>query len=284
MEPSLSPHASQVAGYPYIPHNPTLAELEACTRRMRSVRFRHSPENRYRPSPRDNHSSLRGASKTSGDQSQLGFPESNQSDNGSEEESSGPETPYSLQAGLWRDEARPAFVPPQSFQPVSQTPPTTPAFAPAPAPNVAEEVDASSDLHTTSDDSDSNSSVSSTDRAFAYARIEEVIYELNSCVLKFKMPDNLRFAAPKDGEVLPQLPYEDRNKPLIHHKHELDALLDRLDRVESHGDIEIRKTRKQAVEAVERSLRELNRQQSMAWYNNGYTYPRRQKQYEQRQR
>ncbi|KAG9074068.1 hypothetical protein FS749_014414, partial [Ceratobasidium sp. UAMH 11750] len=202
MEPSPSIRTAEVSGYPYIPHNPTLAELEACTRRMRSVQARESPKNRYRTSSGGNYpgamradGASMGAGTTSGSQSYPGSPEladeSDQSYNESEEESSGPETPYSPITGLWRGEARPAFVAPQSFQSVPKAPSATPVAAPVPAPNTNEEADSSSDLAATSDSSDSHSSVASTDRAFAYAAIEEIIYELNSSVLNFKMPDSL---------------------------------------------------------------------------------------------
>ncbi|KAG8678943.1 hypothetical protein FRC08_017354, partial [Ceratobasidium sp. 394] len=205
VDPAYMEPSPEVSGYPYIPHNPTLAELEACTRRMRSVKTRESPKNCYRPSSGGNYPGVRadgastGAGTTSGNQSYPGSPEladeSDQSYNESEEEeeSSGPETPYSLITGLWRGEARPAFVPPQTFQSVPKAPPATPIVAPVPAPNTNEEADYSSDLAAASDSSDSHSSVASTDRAFAYAAIEEIIYELNSSVLNFKMPDSLQF-------------------------------------------------------------------------------------------
>ncbi|KAG9120603.1 hypothetical protein FRC07_003843 [Ceratobasidium sp. 392] len=274
MGPSLPHRIPEPARYPYLPHNPTSAELEACTSRMRSVRFRDPLEDHFGPRSGDSQPGISGGrtgrNSTLGNyQLNLSSPEladeSDLSGNSlAEEESSGPATPLTPDTGFWRDGVQTAFVPPRAFQSAPNAPPSSPVASFVPAPS--DKANCSSS-RASGNSSNSGSTISSTDRAFAYAAIDGVIYEHNKCVLSFKMPTQLDFVAPKDGETVPQLPYTGPNKPFIHHRHELDGLLDRLDKIESHGDDKIRRMRKQAVEEVKQSLGELKRQQSMAWFN-----------------
>lgn len=262
--PHRSPHAT---GYPYLPHNPTLVELEACTRRIHAVKIRHRPTVRFEC---DLESSHLGVSHCLSNQPGLHFPElADEGDlydaqHNEESDSSGPETPHSPITGLWR-EAKVPFSLPEHSRLAPKTPVGTPTVV---QNNVNETSGVESPRLTAINDfnSDPESSTSSDNRAIARAAIEEILYELNSCVLKFTMPTNLEFTVPKSGDIFPQLPYTTQNKPLIHHKYALDAFLDRLDNIKSYGDIGIRTIRKRAVEEVNESMEELNRKQSMAWF------------------
>ena len=50
------------------------------------------------------------------------------------------------------------------------------------------------------------------------------------------------------------IPYTSKNKSIYEYEHQLSGLLEELDRVESHGDVEVRDKRKEVVKAVERAL------------------------------
>ncbi|KAG8791062.1 hypothetical protein FRC12_010252 [Ceratobasidium sp. 428] len=269
------PHRTAPAGgYPYLPHNPTPTELEACNRRMSNVRLRHASESRSGPDPQD----VRPGDTTRYDSipsNHLLPPELvneiDLSDNVSTGESSGPDTPYSPTFNFppSQDVPSSAFVP-QEFQSASNsTPPTSPATT-SDAPAHGDGTTCSFDLPSGHNSFDPSYADSSANRASVCSTIEEIIYELNSRVLDFKMPNNLELTAPGDGESIPRLPYTGRNRPLIDHKHKLDSLWDRLDKIGSDGDQGIRDMRKQAVEQVRKSLEELDRQQSMAWFNHQY--------------
>ncbi|KAG8779686.1 hypothetical protein FRC12_023954 [Ceratobasidium sp. 428] len=273
------PHRTAPAGgYPYLPHNPTPTELEACNRRMSNVRLRHASESRSRFGSGD--VPLGDATRCNSIPSNHLLPpelvnEIDLSDNVSTGESSGPDTPYSptFNSPPSRDAASLAFVP-QEFQSSSNsTPPTSPATA-SDEPAHGNGTTCSFDLPSRHISFDPSYADSSANRASVCSTIEEIIYELNSRVLNFKMPDHLELATPGDGESLPRLPYTGRNRPLIDHKHKLDSLWDRLDKIESDGDQGIRDMRKQAVEEVRKSLEELDRQQSMAWFNYQYEQKR----------
>jgi hypothetical protein len=264
--PSL-PTLPQVVGYPYLPHNPTLAELDACRRRMRSVRFNAAFGSRLEGDSAVGHlgmSSSRGSEgPSSGRWSQPPLLSEQAgaelSEGYEEEDSSGPETPYSPTAGLWRD-----GMPARSEQP---------ALVPN-APSGESQVEFSEQLPTSGAQpglpaagTGSMADPSIIQRAVAHATIELIIYEFNSRVLAFKFPSNPDFILPQDGEVFPHIAPTSRNKALLSHKHELEKLLDRLDSIQSHGDDEVRKVRKGAVERVTQEMDGLNRLQAMAWYN-----------------
>ncbi|QRV72366.1 BAG domain protein [Ceratobasidium sp. AG-Ba] len=256
--PPLPPHILQATGYPYLPHNPTQSELESCTRRMRSVKQRRSSAVNEDSGSEVGRSDVRDAHphrRVSRNQTHLRFAdpveESDLSDIESNSNSiTGRDTPDSSLKSC-QDEVEESFNLPEDAQPVADAPSHTSAF-----------------LHTilyptARDDTDSGSSVN---KSAARSTIEEILYELAACILDFKMPSDLEFAALEDGEIFPKLPFTSHNRPLIHHKHHLDVLLDRLDNVESHGDVAIRAMRKHAVDEVKQSLKELNRRQYMAWF------------------
>ena len=50
------------------------------------------------------------------------------------------------------------------------------------------------------------------------------------------------------------IPYTNTNKPVYKYENELNGLLQELDKVDSHGNAEVRQKRKQVVKAVERAL------------------------------
>lgn len=104
-------------------------------------------------------------------------------------------------------------------------------------------------------------------RAFGQAQVDRIIYDFNTLVLSFKFPSNLDFMSPKDGELFPSLAYTPQNKSLLEQKQKLDGVLEKLDGVESHGDEEVRRVRKDAVERVAKALEILNQMQAMVWFN-----------------
>ena len=55
------------------------------------------------------------------------------------------------------------------------------------------------------------------------------------------------------------IPYTSVNKLVYKHEHELNGLLEELDRIDSHGDAVVRERRKEVVKAVERASEEVGR-------------------------
>jgi hypothetical protein len=55
------------------------------------------------------------------------------------------------------------------------------------------------------------------------------------------------------------IPYTSVNKPVYKYEHELNGLLEELDKIDSHGDAEVRGRRKEVVKAVERALEGVER-------------------------
>ena len=106
------------------------------------------------------------------------------------------------------------------------------------------------------------------DRATSLSCIEHIRNNLTKLQTDFVLPTELDHYAPSaddhddaasvssvsSSDLTKLIPYTSTNKPIYKYEHELSGLLEELDRVESHGDVEVRDKRKEAVKAVERAL------------------------------
>ncbi|KAG8737331.1 hypothetical protein FRC12_017189 [Ceratobasidium sp. 428] len=83
----------------------------------------------------------------------------------------------------------------------------------------------------------------------------------------FTFPATLDFLPPPEGvsAPAPKLAYTPNNAPLHQHEHLLTGLLTQLDAVESYGDAEVRKARKDAVKEIEKELEELDGRKVNEW-------------------
>ncbi|CAE6396872.1 unnamed protein product [Rhizoctonia solani] len=266
-----STRATRVSGYPYVPHNATVQEREACNDRIRAIRARNS---NYQPSyletPNTKAFRTHPEAKTSGIGTPAGqltaeepLPESYSS---SEDgwESNGPQTPYNAESFLWKDplggaaELEPADHPCVEgkkiyFGSYKYYPP-----APPPIPGQEHMEEPSSNAPTT------------TASRSARKELGQVVYEFHTLALGFRFPSNLEFTTPSGVGELPKLAHTPASKPLLEHNHKLEKLLERLDSIQSNGDKEIQRMRKQAVERMLLELDGLKRMESMALYNFNY--------------
>lgn len=275
--PSVAPLSPPVLGYPYIPHNPTLDELEACNRRIQAVKLRC--EAKRKSTARLAIAPVAPGSCHPGKDA-LHFATESHLPPGSEVHDDGdsswdelelngthsPHTPSSPQGQMWRvgTHESTALVPEAPFRPYHYEPadlstkPTDPNAATG---------DAQRNLPS---HSDSSEGLGSAGRELAYALVDQIIYDLNSSVLAFNFPSNLDFITPKTQGALSRLAYTAQNKALLEHKQKLENLLDQLDDIQSNGHEGVRRARKVAVEKVTEAINDLNRMQEMTWYNRLY--------------
>lgn len=271
---NVAPLSSPVTGYPYIPHNPTLDELEACSRRIETVKLRCAT--RQKPMGRLADISATPASCHSGEDAfhfatnPPDLPSLDTSDSG---ESSwdeleldrvySPITPSSSQGQSWRAGMSKSIT----------RLPEAASYARhyKPADLFPEAIDLNASTHKDQSklpgDSSLNGTRPSDDSALAYATIEQITYDLNSGVLGFSFPPKLDFITPDPQGTLPRLAYTAQNKSLLEHKHHLENLLDKLDDVQPHGHEGVRRARKEAVDRVTQAINDLSQRQEMAWYN-----------------
>ncbi|CAE7090520.1 unnamed protein product [Rhizoctonia solani] len=265
----LRPHAesTSASGYPYIPHNATTQEREACNSRIRAIRARNASHGQptqtgslkpeaYRP---------RTGAKAGRLDIPAGKPFSPELDihsihSSSEEEYSSPETPYSHDRFIWKD--LPDDMSEQEhldhIRPQEKNAFGSYKYYPPAPPVVPEE------QHTTELASDNFTTATS---STARKEVKQLTYEFNNLVLGFKFPSNLEFTnSPNEGE-LPKLAHTPASKPLLEHNHKLEKLLEKLDAIESHGDKGVQRMRKQVVERMLSELDGLKRMEAMAFYN-----------------
>jgi hypothetical protein len=269
-------------GYPYMPHNPTLEEREACGRRISAVKARHAFPAQPTMADTNRHHSVEiqyGGSQTGGTARRPGPDRPHLSVNShfsggeeyeEEEDSDGPDTPHSPQNFLWQDWA--AGTPQLQDQ---QTRPGTVYYGTYPYESIVgtrhPDTQPTFTEHARTDEleplTEAAPSIAAKSTA-AHAEIQQLIYELNNLVLAFKFPSNLEFATLSTEEgSLPELAHTPANRPLQEHNHKLDKLLERLDGIQSNGDPEVQKIRKRAVDQLIQEFERLKRMQAMAWYN-----------------
>ena len=106
------------------------------------------------------------------------------------------------------------------------------------------------------------------DRAIALSSIEHVQSALTKLQADFVLPAELdHYTPPHDdrdetasiastssSDLTKLIPYTSTNKPVYKYENELNGLLEELDRIDSHGDVEVREKRKEVVKAVEKVL------------------------------
>ena len=106
------------------------------------------------------------------------------------------------------------------------------------------------------------------DRAIALSSVEHIQNTLTKLQTEFVLPTELdHYATPIDerdetasvssvssSDLTKLIPYTYTNKPVYTYENELQGLLEELDRIDSHGDAEVREKRKAVVKAVEKVL------------------------------
>ena len=106
------------------------------------------------------------------------------------------------------------------------------------------------------------------DRAIALSSIEHVQSALTKLQAGFVLPTELDHYAPSaddqdetasvssvsSSDLTKFIPYTSTNKPVYKYENELNRLLEELDKIDSHGDAEVREKRKQVVKAIEKAL------------------------------
>ena len=106
------------------------------------------------------------------------------------------------------------------------------------------------------------------DRAVALSSVEQVMNTLNKLQAEFTLPTELdHYNPPTDdhdetasvssvssSDLTKLIPYTGTNKPVYKYENELNRLLEELDKIDSHGDTEVREKRKEVVKAVEKAL------------------------------
>ncbi|CAE6477137.1 unnamed protein product [Rhizoctonia solani] len=260
-----------VPGYPYMPHNATTQEREACITRINAIRARsasHSQPVQF-GAPKPEAYRVRAEAKAGGVDTPAGKssspePAADVHSSSEEDDSNGPDTPYSPERFIWKDSADDA--PEQEYLDHPHTQGKKVYYGSykyyPPAPPVVPEQE-----HTTESASDNFTTAAS---AAARKELQQLTYEFNNLVLAFKFPRNLEFTVPPNQGGIPKLAHTPASKPLLEHNHKLEKLLEKLDAIESNGDKEIQRLRKQAVGRMLSELEGLKRMEAMALYNFNY--------------
>ncbi|KAG8698475.1 hypothetical protein FRC08_005889 [Ceratobasidium sp. 394] len=93
--------------------------------------------------------------------------------------------------------------------------------------------------------------------------VAKILFKLSSLKCGFTFPATLDFLCV--DSPTPKLAYTPNNAPLHQYEHLLTGLLTQLDAVESHGDMEVRKARKDAVRKIEKELGKLDEKKLREW-------------------
>jgi hypothetical protein len=111
------------------------------------------------------------------------------------------------------------------------------------------------------------------DRASSLSSVEHIRNSFTKLQTDFSLPAELDHYTPSTDDrdetasvssassrdLTRLIPYTSANKPVYKYEHELNGLLEELDRIDSHGDTEVRERRKEVVKAVERALEGVER-------------------------
>ena len=106
------------------------------------------------------------------------------------------------------------------------------------------------------------------DRENILSSIERIRNNLAQLQTDFILPNELDHYAPSihdrdevtsdssasSSDLTKLIPYTSTNKPVYKYEHELNGLLEKLDGIDSYGDVEVREKRKEVVKAIERAL------------------------------
>jgi hypothetical protein len=101
------------------------------------------------------------------------------------------------------------------------------------------------------------------DTGASHAAVSGILATFVSLSSNFTFPSRLEFVSSSSDS--PKLAYTPTNASLHQYEHVLTGLLTRLDAVESFGDEEVRKVRKEAVKRIERELEDLDRRKLEEW-------------------
>ncbi|KAB5592871.1 hypothetical protein CTheo_3660 [Ceratobasidium theobromae] len=104
----------------------------------------------------------------------------------------------------------------------------------------------------------------SVDTAPSHAEIQSILTSFAALQSGFVLPTYLDFD-PTSTPTSPKLAYTPANASLRGYEHALTGILTQLDAVESFGDVEVRRVRKEAVKTVEKELERLDAIKMGAW-------------------
>jgi len=105
---------------------------------------------------------------------------------------------------------------------------------------------------------------SQVDTDASHAAVSSILATFASLSSNFTFPPRLEFTSSSSSDS-PKLAYTTINTPLHQYEHVLTGLLTQLDAVESFGDEEVRKARKEAVRRIERELEDLDGRKLEEW-------------------
>ena len=111
------------------------------------------------------------------------------------------------------------------------------------------------------------------DRAVALSSVEHVHNALTELQSTFVLPteldhyttstddrdDTASVSSVSSSDLTRLIPYTSANKSVYKYENELNGLLEELDRIDSHGDVEVREKRKEVVKAIEKALEDVER-------------------------
>ena len=111
------------------------------------------------------------------------------------------------------------------------------------------------------------------DRAISLSSIEHARNTLTRLQTGFVLPTELdhhavssddrdeigSVSSTSSSDLTKLIPYSRINKPVYKYENELNGLLEELDKIDSHGDAEVREKRKEVVKAVEKALEAVER-------------------------
>jgi hypothetical protein len=111
------------------------------------------------------------------------------------------------------------------------------------------------------------------DRAIALSSVEHVRSTLTKLQTDFVLPSELDHYTPSaddhdetasvssssSSNLSKLIPHTSTNGPVYKYENELNGLLEELDRIDSHGDAEVREKRKEVVRAIEKTLESVER-------------------------
>ncbi|KAG9092680.1 hypothetical protein FS749_015525 [Ceratobasidium sp. UAMH 11750] len=102
------------------------------------------------------------------------------------------------------------------------------------------------------------------DTAGSHAAVAGILATFASLSSNFTFPSHFDFSSSSSSNSSKPA-YTPNNGPLHQYEHELTGLLTRLDAVESYGDEEVRKARKEAVKQIEKELAALDERKIEKW-------------------
>ncbi|QRW23435.1 BAG domain protein [Rhizoctonia solani] len=149
-----------------------------------------------------------------------------------------------------------------------RTPSTPPMFSPTPKPTATDAPASSTQSPAPAEprsavETEPEVDEQQIDTAPSHAAIQSILSSFATLQSEFTFPTHIDFLPGPS----PKLAYTANNAPVHGYEHALTGLLTKLDGVESYGDAEVRRARKEAVNAIERELERLDKMKTDAWKN-----------------